>query len=177
MNTQVAMNKQLVPFSIPFMPGLIAGRMAASLVLLVIALATPSSALAANRWWDGATIVDPGDGIGAGGSANWGNTNKVWDQGFGLDHTNWVNGANDTAIFEGAPGTVSITHGAGVTVSALIFQTDGYTLNGNNVNCAPLRSRPMSMYRQMRRPLSTRALRIVAPALKPSKWVAMEHWF
>jgi hypothetical protein len=76
----------------------------------LIAHLTAPFALAANRWWDGTNTLDPGDGIGQGGTANWGSTNKVWDAGVGLDHTNWVNGANDTAIFEGTPGTVNITH-------------------------------------------------------------------
>ncbi len=85
------------------------------------------------RWWDGGTTNLPGSGNGVayGGSGTWDTTIQNWDQGSGLPYVGWNNANNDTAIFGGTPGTVTL--GAPITVGGLDFDTSGYTLASNTL--------------------------------------------
>ena len=103
----------------------IAVRVIAALVLLTL----PLAAQAANRYWDGANTGGTGDGASAGGTATWDTSILNWDQGNGVSRVNWTNANNDTAIFAGTAGTVSL--GTGITVGGLQFDTAAYTVQNN----------------------------------------------
>jgi len=92
------------------------------------------SAVAADRWWDGGTtdIATAGDGASAGTTGTWNTSTLNWDQGSTLAHVAWNNGSNDTAIFGGTGGTVTL--GTAISANSLIFaHTSGtYTVSGSN---------------------------------------------
>lgn len=96
------------------------------------------TAHAANRFWDGGTanIGTNGDGASGGTAGNWNTTLTNWDQGSALAHVAWVNANNDTAVFGGTAGTVTIT--APVTAGGLTFTTAGYTVAGTSPNILSL---------------------------------------
>ena len=97
---------------------------------LVLALA--GSAQAANLYWDGGTtdILTDGDGASAGGDGTWDTTIVNWDAG-AVPHVAWVNANNDTAIFGGTAGTVTL--GTGITVGGLQFDTAGYVIQSDTL--------------------------------------------
>ena len=86
-----------------------------------------------SRWWDGgtATIATNGDGASAGGSGTWDTTIQNWDQGSGLPHAAWDNGDDDTAVFAGTAGTVTL--GAAVSASGLRFDSANYSITGGTL--------------------------------------------
>jgi autotransporter-associated beta strand protein len=92
------------------------------------AFATPTKA----RFWDGGAVNIPGigDGASGGGAGTWNTTLLNWDSGAG-PYVAWANAANDTAIFGGTAGTVTI--GSPVVVGGLQFETAGYTLTGDTL--------------------------------------------
>ncbi len=96
----------------------------AAAVCAVLAMA--SSAPAANLQWDPDTA-----GAGAsGGTGLWNTTSPFWFN--GATNVNWSNAANDTAIFGGLPGIVSLDQP--ITAGGLTFAVDGYTIdNGLNL--------------------------------------------
>jgi len=81
--------------------------------------------------WDGGTtnIAENGDGASQGGNGNWNTTTNNWDQGAGSAHTFWNNAGNNTAIFGGTAGTVTLTNN--ITVGGLQFFTAGYMVRSN----------------------------------------------
>jgi len=87
----------------------------------------------ASRWWDGGSVNIGGDGDGAstGGAGTWDTTIQNWDAG-GSPHVAWNNFNNDTAIFGGAAGTVTL--GAGITVGGVIIDTTAnYTFQTSGI--------------------------------------------
>jgi len=101
---------------------IVAGLTAA---LLVVAGGT---AQAGTLYWDGGTtdIGTNGNGASQGGAGTWDTTILNWDQGAVLPHVAWVNGNNDTAVFGGTAGTVTL--GTGITVGGLTFDAAGYII-------------------------------------------------
>jgi len=99
-----------------------------AIIVFAMMLATVP-AQAATLYWDGGTVDagDPGDGASAGGAGTWNTTIKNWDAGAG-PHVAWINSNNDTAIFGGTAGTVTL--GTNVQVGGLRFDTSGYTISG-----------------------------------------------
>jgi autotransporter-associated beta strand protein len=94
-------------------------------LLLACAASTIS---AADRWWDTGTVDIATNGDGASGNASgaaalgtWNTTIKNWDQGAGLAHLAWDNGAIDTAIFGGTQANTIrvITLGSSMTVKQI----------------------------------------------------------
>jgi autotransporter-associated beta strand protein len=109
---------------------------------LAILIATPAftcdRASAANRWWDGGTtdIAGNGDGVGTGGTGTWNTTLTNWDAG-AAPHVAWNNAGNDTAIFGGTAGTVTLGVPIGlsnITFSAGSLGTSQYTIAGSTLN-------------------------------------------
>jgi len=98
---------------------------------LVLALAA-GSANAVTLYWDGGTtdILTNGNGASAGGAGTWDTTIKNWDVG-AVPHVAWVNANNDTAVFGGTAGTVTL--GAGITVGGLQFDTAGYVIQSDTL--------------------------------------------
>ena len=90
------------------------------LVLCALAAVT-TAASAADRWWDGGTvdIATAGNAASAGGTGTWNTALLNWDQGNALAHTAWSNAGNDTAIFGGTAGTLTL--GSGITAGRLNF--------------------------------------------------------
>jgi autotransporter-associated beta strand protein len=83
---------------------------------------------AADRYWDTGTVDIAANGDGASGNASgaaalgtWNTTTKNWDQGAGLAHVAWDNGAIDTAIFGGTQANTIrvITLGSSITVNQI----------------------------------------------------------
>jgi autotransporter-associated beta strand protein len=105
---------------------------AAAGLRVVLLLLMSGMAQAGTRWWDGGTsdIVTNGTGDSAGGAGTWNTMLRNWDQGNGLSHVAWTNANNDTAIWGGTAGTVTL--GTGITVGGLVFNTASYVLDGSN---------------------------------------------
>ncbi|HSH93110.1 MAG TPA: hypothetical protein VK968_03115, partial [Roseimicrobium sp.] len=102
--------------------------------LTLVALAHLPVAQAASLYWDsdanGANNVIAGTGLGSTGS--WNNSLSVtpllnWWPGSGTTDQSWVNANNDTAVFTGTAGTVTLTDS--ITVGGLQFNTTGYTIS------------------------------------------------
>jgi len=94
------------------------------------------SGYAADRWWDGGTtdIGTDGNGASAGTAGNWNTTLLNWDAG-AAPHVAWTNANNDTAIFGGTAGTVTLTEG--ITVGGITFDTaSSYTIAGSTLTLA-----------------------------------------
>lgn len=85
------------------------------------------------RSWDGGTndLAGTGDGASAGGPGVWNTATTNWDQGSGLDRVAWANGNNDTALFGGTVGTVTVAEA--VTVGGLSFAVNNYLIASNVV--------------------------------------------
>jgi fibronectin-binding autotransporter adhesin len=93
-------------------------------------MAMVSSASAATLYWD----ASPGtpDGVSQGGTGTWDTSTAKWDD--GANYNAWNNANNDTAVFDGTAGTVTL--GAPITVGGLQFNVSGYTINSNNLTLA-----------------------------------------
>lgn len=99
---------------------------AASLLYAVVAA---SGASAADRHWD-----PNGTAPGLGGAGVWDTTSTNWSQssdGTTGPYVLWNSAANDTAIFGGTAGAVTI--GGAVSTRFLTFQTDGYSLSNGTL--------------------------------------------
>ncbi|MCX6880145.1 MAG: autotransporter-associated beta strand repeat-containing protein, partial [Verrucomicrobia bacterium] len=85
-----------------------------------------------NLYWDGGTAHIAGNGNGAsqGGSGTWDTTIQNWDLGADYPHVAWYNPNNDTAVFGGTAGTITL--GTDITVGGLTFTTAD-TLTGGTV--------------------------------------------
>nr|WP_269670611.1 autotransporter outer membrane beta-barrel domain-containing protein [Stenotrophomonas sp. SY1] len=85
------------------------------------------------NFWDGAA-GPKNDGHINGGDGLWQNHsgNENWTQITGTPNAPWADGA--FAIFQGAPGIVSVDNSLGaVTASGMQFAVDGYRVNGNSL--------------------------------------------
>ncbi len=99
---------------------------AASLLYAVVAA---SGASAADRHWD-----PNGTAPRLGGAGVWDTTSTNWSQssdGTTGPYVLWNSAANDTAIFGGTAGAVTI--GGAVSTRFLTFQTDGYSLSNGTL--------------------------------------------
>lgn len=96
------------------------------------ALLAAGAVRAGTMYWDGGTndIGTDGDGASGGAAGMWNTSILNWDQGV-LPHVNWTNTHNDSAVFAGAAGAVSL--GTNVTVGGLQFDTAGYTIRSNTL--------------------------------------------
>ncbi|MFD0895112.1 autotransporter-associated beta strand repeat-containing protein [Luteolibacter ambystomatis] len=95
------------------------------------------TASAANVTWDIAPgTVGPGDSAITGGAGTWDVTNGNWTLDAGANNLAWVNANNDTAIFGGSVGTVTL--GAPITANGLTFNVSGYTIAGTSPNILTL---------------------------------------
>ena len=96
-----------------------------------------SSGNAATLYWDtdGSTTGNSSStGLGLGGTGTWDTSTSNWWSGSALGA--WNNSNNDTAVFWGTAGTVTL--GSGITVGGLQFNTSGYTVTGNATNTLTL---------------------------------------
>ncbi len=95
-------------------------------------LSISSHAPAATLHWDGGVvdILTDGNGASQGTSGTWDTTLLNWDGG-ASPHVAWNNSNNDTAVFGGTAGTVTL--GANITASGLTFNTTGYAISGNTL--------------------------------------------
>jgi len=84
----------------------------------------PQVATAASLVWNADNAV--GDPVG--GTGVWDTAATSWDNAGAMQA--WNNGGNDTAIFGGIAGTVTL--GTPVTAGRLIFNTTGYTIAGGS---------------------------------------------
>src|SRR6187431_262989 len=86
--------------------------------LAVILTSQASGASGSSCWWDGGTtdIAGNGNGASAGGMGTWNTTLRNWDPGNGQPMVAWNNVNNDTAVFAGPAGTV--TMGSDITVGS-----------------------------------------------------------
>jgi fibronectin-binding autotransporter adhesin len=102
-------------------------RPARFVATLAIAL-TVLPAQAGSLFWDGTTSTADADG----GNGTWNTALTNWDTfaAAGADSV-WTNANNDTAVFSGAAGTVSL--GAPITVGGLQFDTAGYLVQTNTL--------------------------------------------
>ena len=86
------------------------------------------SAHAASLFWDGNDTTANADG----GVGTWDVTATNWDAlATGGSNSAWTNANNDTAVFAGTAGTVSL--GAPITVGGLQFDTAGYLVQTNTL--------------------------------------------
>ncbi|MFZ9935781.1 MAG: DUF5018 domain-containing protein [Luteolibacter sp.] len=84
--------------------------------------------------WDTAPgMVGTGDSAVTGGAGIWDTNNGNWTVDAGANNIAWINGNNDTAIFGGTAGTVTVATG-GVTVGGLQFNTNNYLVGGDPIN-------------------------------------------
>ena len=99
-----------------------------SLILAALTL-TAIPVQAVSLFWDGTTSTASADG----GNGTWDNaTTFNWDTlATGGSDSVWTNANNDTAVFGGALGTVSL--GAGIQVGGLQFDTTGYLVQSNTL--------------------------------------------
>ncbi|WP_415663385.1 beta strand repeat-containing protein [Rariglobus hedericola] len=92
-------------------------------------------AQAASFYWDSDATGSGNDaiaGTGLGSTGNWNNSLSGtplvnWWSGSGTTDQTWVNAGNNTAVFSGTAGTVSLTDN--ITAGGLLFNTTGYTIN------------------------------------------------
>jgi fibronectin-binding autotransporter adhesin len=81
------------------------------------------------QFWDGPSGHN--DGVIEGGSGTWDTVSQNWTNASGSANAGWQGGF---AIFEGAPGTVTVDNNAGaVTATGLQFAVDGYQLTGGTL--------------------------------------------
>jgi fibronectin-binding autotransporter adhesin len=94
----------------------------------LIAALFSAPSMAANLYWD-----TNGTGIGLGGSGPWNTSTQLWGQaadGVSGPYVPWSNGNNDTAVFAGTAGTVTL--GNNIVAGGISFNVSGYTVSGAN---------------------------------------------
>lgn len=104
-----------------------------SLFAAFVSLAAPASAV--DLFWDGADSTANADG----GTGNWIDDAGVttnWDTlATGGANIGWTNANNDTAVFGGTAGTVTLT--GPITVGGITFNTANYVITGDTLTFAP----------------------------------------
>jgi len=105
------------------------------IMMVVVGLLAGVAQAQSTLYWDGgiADIGTDGNGASAGGAGTWDTTTKNWDAG-AAPHVSWNNANNDTAVFAGTAGTVTL--GAPVTAGGLTFNTANYVLTGGTITLA-----------------------------------------
>jgi len=94
-----------------------------------------SSLLAISSTQAQSTLFWSGNGTSQGGEGTWDTTEERWGTDEGGPYTSiWNNSNNDTAVFAGTAGTVTL--GTGITAGGLTFNTAGYTITGNTLTLA-----------------------------------------
>ena len=86
------------------------------------------------NYWDGAAAANKNNGVVDGGNGTWQNSagNDNWTNVSGALNAPWANAG--FAIFEGAPGTVTVDNSLGqVVASGMQFAVGGYTLTGEPI--------------------------------------------
>lgn len=112
-----------------------AGRRHALLASTILGgIAAVTSPVLADKYWDGSgpasnNVVD-------GGTGTWSNNGFTWTDSSGAANTSWNSGFGDeTAIFQGTGGTVTVQGTLGIT--ELQFKASGYTLSGGTLVLQP----------------------------------------
>lgn len=87
--------------------------------ILLFALNLPTGVHAADLYWSG--------------TGTWNTTTQNWGTSNGGPYTDaiWSNLSQDSAIFQGTAGTVTL--GGAITAAGLTFAVDGYTVTGNTL--------------------------------------------
>ena len=86
------------------------------------------------NYWDGAAAANKNNGVVDGGNGTWQNSagNNNWTNVTGALNAPWANAG--FAIFEAAPGTVTVDNSLGqVVASGMQFAVGGYTLTGGPI--------------------------------------------
>ena len=86
------------------------------------------------NYWDGAVAANKNNGVVDGGNGTWQNSagNDNWTNVTGALNAPWANAS--FAIFEAAPGTVTVDNSLGqIVASGMQFAVGGYTLTGGPV--------------------------------------------
>jgi autotransporter-associated beta strand protein len=95
---------------------------------MAVAMALPVSVQAAPYYWDGTDSSANADG----GNGPWDTSTLNWDTASSAGAaTNWINANNDTAVFAGTAGTVSLS--TGITVGGMQFDIAGYIIQSNTL--------------------------------------------
>ncbi|MEP7453366.1 autotransporter-associated beta strand repeat-containing protein [Phyllobacterium sp. SB3] len=89
-------------------------------------LLAPSIAVA-QQYWDGQDTMG-GSGV-SGGDGIWDDTSTNWTDETGTSNSTWLGGV---AVFSGNPGSVTVNSPQNIT--GLSFRTDGYIIQGSNLN-------------------------------------------
>jgi len=102
------------------------------IIVAILGLAFCGAAQAANATWDITPgTVGAGNSAVTGGAGTWNTINGNWTIDSGVNNIAWVNGNNDTAVFGGTAGTVTL--GEGITVGGLTFNIATYTVTNNTL--------------------------------------------
>jgi fibronectin-binding autotransporter adhesin len=101
-------------------------------LVCAMAIVIAPAAQAATLYWDGGSTNQTANGnnVSEGGAGTWNTTLLNWDAG-AVPHVAWNNANNDTALFAGTAGIVTL--GEGITVGGLIFNTASYTVTNNTL--------------------------------------------
>lgn len=106
------------------------------LILLMAFWQVAQPLQAATFYWDvdGNAAGNTIDGTGLGGSGTWDTTaTNWWNQ---TTNVVWPNSVVDTAVFSGAPGTITL--GGSINAGSLVFDRSNYTLTGGILNLGGL---------------------------------------
>lgn len=114
----------------PQKSGSLQGFLLVVAMLLLILAVRP--AMAATYYWDNdATAAGNSiNGAGLGVTGSWDTAALKWWDGVAADIA-WTNAGNNTAVFTGTAGTVTLA--TGITVGGLQFNTTGYVIAGNTL--------------------------------------------
>jgi len=97
-------------------------------------IAAFTSPVYADKYWDGSGPAS--NNVVNGGAGTWSNNGFTWTDSSGAANTAWNSGFGDeTAIFQGTGGTVTVQGTVGIT--ELQFKVSGYTLSGGTLDLLP----------------------------------------
>lgn len=97
-------------------------------------IAAFTSPVLADKYWDGSGPAS--NNVVNGGAGTWSNDGFTWTDSSGAANTSWNSGFGDeTAIFQGTGGTVTVQGTMGIT--ELQFKVSGYTLSGGTFVLLP----------------------------------------
>jgi len=112
-----------------------AGRRHALLASTILGgIAAFTSPVLADKYWDGSGPAS--NNVVNGGAGTWSNNGFTWTDSSGAANTSWNSGFGDeTAIFQGTGGTVTVQGTVGIT--EMQFKVSGYTLSGGTLDLLP----------------------------------------